>query len=795
MDRSSVISDKFGLPVRQRHLRNLRSILIRNICPKDAIKSTEDLCRYSFFFTLHEDCSSLAYYTSSKATGTLNPVWKKINFTKSVGSHSLSTSLISESVCIRVWMTEDCKEADDAEVIVRWDVNFSSLIPLDKEHLISGCNVILIEFDSGLYTAPFEDKVIIPLRTPEDNFSLQGLRMSYRLNSLKRLQLTVRAISEVKNKSEKVKAVISDILNKKRNIEGQQKEGIESMRCRLKTMRLELESRYEGLKIIENLCESQRSMNQIDDLALKEKYKKLKYSWELLQDKKKSYFDVRDQLIHTGAHLVRRRKQLLTDMTSIYPITKDSVREKYFIAGVHLPNSEELSGHDEIMLGVGLGFTCHLVTLISMFLDVPLRYPIEHRGSRSTIQDNIIDVLSDKERDFPLYAKGRERYQFEYAVYILNKNIVQLRHYCGMSTSGLGSTLFNLYTLLNDKLGVVKTTRSNAFASQHVIVPPSFGGPLPSSSSRTSTGASLAISSNDAALTSPSVLVTFNSTSTSSPPQTQSVNIVTPIVNIFSSVGNIPHFSSSVPTPSDASNSEATSLVRLNTSVTKLISTRSLSPSVESLTSRQEGGGFFRRKLKAFKLFRTSSTMSVNSSPSLSKCNSKFDLIESSELLHSEVCNSSDTNSSVIVLNKDMDSTENGHRSTVTHPNTSEFPVTDSSCTDTTLNEVISKLGDMLRVSENQNVTENLCPHLDLDISRMEGGVVARFENTVDAITPPCNGKEADDLPAVNVPLESSVAPTNLPVCIRSSPLIFRNLMTNTVETPDNCLSSEDELV
>lgn len=29
-------------------------------------------------------------------------------------------------------------------------------------------------------------------------------------------------------------------------------------------MRIELESRYEDLKIIENLCESQRSMNEID---------------------------------------------------------------------------------------------------------------------------------------------------------------------------------------------------------------------------------------------------------------------------------------------------------------------------------------------------------------------------------------------------------------------------------------------------------------------------------------------------------------------------------------------------
>ena len=44
----------------------------------------------------------------------------------------------------------------------------------------------------------------------------------------------------------------------------QQKEGIESMRCRLKAMRLELISRCRDLNNIENLCESQRSMNEID---------------------------------------------------------------------------------------------------------------------------------------------------------------------------------------------------------------------------------------------------------------------------------------------------------------------------------------------------------------------------------------------------------------------------------------------------------------------------------------------------------------------------------------------------
>ena len=59
-------------------------------------------------------------------------------------------------------------------------------------------------------------------------------------------------------------------------------------------------------------------------------------------------------------------------------------------------------GYDETVLAVGLGFTCHLVAMISNYLDIPLRYPMLHRGSRSLIYDNIMDKLSDSERELVL---------------------------------------------------------------------------------------------------------------------------------------------------------------------------------------------------------------------------------------------------------------------------------------------------------------------------------------------------------------------------------------------------------
>lgn len=68
-----------------------------------------------------------------------------------------------------------------------------------------------------------------------------------------------------------------------------------------------------------------------------------------------------------------------------------SGKGQYLIAGVHLPNSESFSGHSDIEVSTSLGHCAHLVNMLATFLDVPLQYPIEYRGSRSLIYDMIIE--------------------------------------------------------------------------------------------------------------------------------------------------------------------------------------------------------------------------------------------------------------------------------------------------------------------------------------------------------------------------------------------------------------------
>lgn len=52
---------------------------------------------------------------------------------------------------------------------------------------------------------------------------------------------------------------------------------------------------------------------------------------------------------------------------------------------------------------------------------------------------------------FPLFTKGKNRIQFNYAVYLLNKNIAQLRWLCGQNTADLRETLSNLSSFLQNR--------------------------------------------------------------------------------------------------------------------------------------------------------------------------------------------------------------------------------------------------------------------------------------------------------------------------------------------------------
>ncbi|EWC48184.1 hypothetical protein DRE_02288 [Drechslerella stenobrocha 248] len=148
----------------------------------------------------------------------------------------------------------------------------------------------------------------------------------------------------------------------------------------------------------------------------------------------------------TAASIVSRRRTILDDLAKIYPI--DHIPEQplnFTICHLHLPNGPP-EGHNEDVIAAALGYIAHLVYILSFYLSVYLRYPVIPKGSSSMVQDPISVIQGS--RFFPLWAKGVPYFRFEYAIFLLNKNIEQLMESQDCIVLNIQQTLPNLKYLL-----------------------------------------------------------------------------------------------------------------------------------------------------------------------------------------------------------------------------------------------------------------------------------------------------------------------------------------------------------
>lgn len=115
------------------------------------------------------------------------------------------------------------------------------------------------------------------------------------------------------------------------------------------------------------------------------------------------------------------------------------------------------------MFASALGYVAHVVSLISSYLYVPLRYPLRFKGSRSYIYDHtsiVENVTSDlmgsaaslstssKPVDFPLFLDDQDTTRAAYAIFLLNKDLEQLLNCIGVESLGPRHILPNLKELM-----------------------------------------------------------------------------------------------------------------------------------------------------------------------------------------------------------------------------------------------------------------------------------------------------------------------------------------------------------
>ncbi|BDD54916.1 hypothetical protein MPDQ_002230 [Monascus purpureus] len=173
----------------------------------------------------------------------------------------------------------------------------------------------------------------------------------------------------------------------------------------------------------------------------------------LTQEKARSHLpDARSKLASSAKLLEKatedsrgQLRRISEDLLAIYPIEPIPGKPLAFtITGLALPNST-FTDIDRDSVAAAVGYTAHLVYLLSLYLSVPLPYPISPYLSNSSIQDPI--SLSLPQRTYPLYPVNAS-YRFEYGVFLLNKDIEFLMSKQGLRILDIRHTLPNLKYLL-----------------------------------------------------------------------------------------------------------------------------------------------------------------------------------------------------------------------------------------------------------------------------------------------------------------------------------------------------------
>ncbi|XP_028405703.1 UV radiation resistance associated protein-like [Dendronephthya gigantea] len=450
------------LSSQQRRLRHVTSISARNVTPRKGFSNLNQLGTY---FTLH--LNHKAFYTS-EIKASFNPTWQSFDISQL--SEDLNTS--SNSFIVRVWGGEN----GNFQLLIEWSVDLNGLTYLDDIIRQDGDsyepNSLIFGLQDGYYVAPKEGGE----SDGKGNLSNSLLKVDqelvkspFNLSSLHRLHTLVRAIRQTQIQIRLKKMTVQENLRATRQ---QLLHTCERDRLKLSVNMLREELR-ENKKML--LIEQTKENDLTDHVRCREdKLGKRMDGFESVRKSfaqaRKTYFAKRENLVKTNAQLLMRRKQLCHELTYIYPIELSQNKETV-VCGLPLPNTQSpaFNAANEESLSSAFGYVCHMVSMIGRYFSIPLRYPAKNKGSRSTVTDFVNDRIQQKDREFPLYVKGKEKIQFEFGVFLLNKNIAQIRLCLGLTTSDLRLTLPNVKSLFDTKFGGSSPYHSRPIS---VITPP-----------------------------------------------------------------------------------------------------------------------------------------------------------------------------------------------------------------------------------------------------------------------------------------------------------------------------------
>ena len=395
------------------------------------------------WFSIHCDGISEPVYVSEIMDKSMNPSFRFFDLDTSSPETVRSSHLI-----LKLWAKND--QMDDYVLLIDIELSLKSLQFIGKNlenfHHPLPENCVLFHLTDGIYTS-FTD---MPVEGHSHYLDFTGPAKSGQVETTSSYDALMRLAN--------LDDCIQDALITRGQLEAQINRLLNQQKDSIKTMNQKVQAQ-EKAAAVERAVNSEKKHRRL----LSKKREELLQSLELRRDVMASGLDA--QLAsHPRVDEVKKKikefgldteggaeahdgqiRRICEELTLIYPIEPIKNKPLHFsIRGIYLPNSAfDDTNRDEI--AAALGFTSHVVYLLSMYLSIPLPYPILSNASTSFIEDPISVAIA--QRRFPLHPTNVS-YKFEYGVLLLNKDIEFLMNRSGLRMLDIRHTLPNLKYLM-----------------------------------------------------------------------------------------------------------------------------------------------------------------------------------------------------------------------------------------------------------------------------------------------------------------------------------------------------------
>ncbi|KAF7589264.1 hypothetical protein BBP40_004522 [Aspergillus hancockii] len=439
----SRISGEQPPPLRQPQRRNTLPWSDPN--PHKRQVKLEDITRSRMadtWFSIHCDKIEGPVYVSEVVHNATNPSFRSFDL-------NMCGPLVSRSdeLTLKLWTKTVAME--EYELLVELQLHLQSLQflgkSLDSFHQPLPANSVLFHFSDGVYGNLTDlPPAWVPLPAKDPKYADGNALPTSSYDALMRLANLDECIQDALITREKLEAQISSILERH-----QKALAVTSEASRARD-KLAL-TKQAVMSEKKQLCATSRRKEEL--IASLRARREAMARGRQTQERARSHLPDAQEKLRSSTKLLEKDteelkgqiRRISEDLLAMYPI--EPIPDKplaFTIAGIALPNST-FADIDRDAVAAALGYTAHLVYLLSFYLSMSIPYPINPYLSNSLIQDPV--SVSLPQRTYPLYPVN-VHYRFEYGVFLLNKNIEFLLNKQGLRVLDIRHTLPNLKYLL-----------------------------------------------------------------------------------------------------------------------------------------------------------------------------------------------------------------------------------------------------------------------------------------------------------------------------------------------------------